>query len=112
MDQTLTCNDCGGSFVFTESEQQFFADKGFTTPGRCPDCRRARRDGGSGGGGSRGGSRERTMTDVTCSSCGKPTQVPFVPRGDRPVYCADCFAKQGSGSSSGGSYGGGGNRRY
>ncbi|HQN30935.1 MAG TPA: hypothetical protein PKX20_07385, partial [Methanothrix soehngenii] len=27
------------------------------------------------------------MTDVTCSECGKQTQVPFKPDGSRPVYC-------------------------
>ncbi|HUZ76247.1 MAG TPA: zinc-ribbon domain containing protein [Chloroflexota bacterium] len=105
-DQTITCRDCGTNFIFSDSEQQFFAEKGFTNaPSRCPDCRRANR---AGGGSSRGGgaSRDRVMTDVTCSSCGKLTQVPFVPRGDRPVYCSDCFATQRGGSS----YGGG--RRY
>lgn len=28
-DKTLVCRDCGKEFVFTASEQQFFADKGF-----------------------------------------------------------------------------------
>ena len=27
-----------------------------------------------------------------CANCGKPTQVPFEPKGDRPVYCSECFA--------------------
>ena len=30
-------------------------------------------------------------TARTCANCGKPTQVPFLPTGSRPVYCADCF---------------------
>ncbi len=34
---------------------------------------------------------ERQMFDVVCSNCGKDTQVPFQPSGDRPVYCSDCF---------------------
>ncbi|MEG1192882.1 MAG: CxxC-x17-CxxC domain-containing protein [Clostridia bacterium] len=34
------------------------------------------------------------MYDVVCDSCGRPTQVPFQPRGDRPVYCRDCFDQQ------------------
>lgn len=43
-DKTLTCRECGKEFIFTASEQQFYADKGFQNePGRCPDCRRARR---------------------------------------------------------------------
>ncbi len=109
-DQTLTCQDCGASFIFSTSEQQFFADKGYTSPpSRCLDCRRARRERG-GGQQSGGRTADRVMTDITCSSCGKPAQVPFVPRGDRPVYCAECHAQQ-----SGGSRGGSGrfsNRRY
>jgi len=34
------------------------------------------------------------MYDVICAECGQPTQVPFQPRGDRPVYCRACFDKQ------------------
>ena len=59
------------------------------------------------GGGYGGGQRERTMTTVTCSNCGRETQVPFVPTGSRPVYCSDCYSQMG-----GGSRGGGGGRRY
>ena len=33
------------------------------------------------------------MFSVTCSSCGNDALVPFQPRGDKPVYCSDCFAK-------------------
>ena len=33
------------------------------------------------------------MHDVTCSECGKQTQVPFKPDGSRPVYCSDCYQK-------------------
>lgn len=53
--------------------------------------------GGSGGsrGSSRGGynSGPREMTTVTCSECGKETQVPFKPDGSRPVYCSECYQK-------------------
>ncbi len=87
-DKTLTCRECGKEFVFTASEQQFYADKGFQNePGRCPECRAARRR-QNGGGAPRA---ERQMYDVICDGCGKPTQVPFQPRGDRPVYCRECF---------------------
>jgi DNA-directed RNA polymerase subunit RPC12/RpoP len=47
-DKSIRCADCGQEFAFTASEQQFFAEKGFTNePKRCPTCRRARRDRGS-----------------------------------------------------------------
>ena len=37
---------------------------------------------------------QRSMTQVTCSDCGQPTEVPFVPTPGRPVYCRACFAKR------------------
>jgi CxxC-x17-CxxC domain-containing protein len=33
----------------------------------------------------------RELHKVQCSDCGKETEVPFVPDGERPVYCRDCF---------------------
>jgi CxxC-x17-CxxC domain-containing protein len=116
-DQTLTCTDCSKQFQFTESEQEFYQSKGFSTPGRCPDCRAARkaaRQGGSSyGGSSYGGASygERQMYSAVCAQCGKDAQVPFQPRGDKPVYCSDCYrAQQGSSSSSYGSRGRSGGR--
>src|SRR3970040_2190916 len=32
----------------------------------------------------------RQLYNVKCSNCGRDTQVPFKPSGDRPVYCRDC----------------------
>jgi CxxC-x17-CxxC domain-containing protein len=60
----------------------------------------------SGGNGGGAGGRSREMHVVTCSSCGGEARVPFVPRGDRPVYCSDCFGQQRAGSAGGGSRGG------
>ena len=53
------------------------------------------------GGNSRGGysSGPRQMHSAICASCGKEAQVPFVPRGDKPVYCSDCFQQQRQSSS-------------
>jgi CxxC-x17-CxxC domain-containing protein len=54
-DKNLTCADCGQEFVFTASEQDFYAQRGFTEPRRCPSCRASRkaaRAGGSEGGGA------------------------------------------------------------
>lgn len=94
-DERLTCTDCGAEFVFSAGEQEFFASKGFQNkPNRCPDCRSARkaaRSGGSSPSGGDGGQRE--MFSVTCSECGGTAEVPFQPRGDKPVYCRDCFQR-------------------
>lgn len=88
-DKTLSCRECGADFIFTASEQEFYAEKGFTNePGRCPRCRAARRQRNN------GGSRApREMYAVICAECGAETEVPFRPSGDRPVYCRDCFSK-------------------
>jgi len=100
-DKTLTCRDCGRQFVFTASEQQFFAQKGFTNePGRCPECRAARKS-TRGEGGGFGAHRDREMYPAICAQCGKETQVPFQPRLDKPVYCSDCFSSHRSSRGSG-----------
>ena len=104
-DKTLVCQDCNQEFVFSASEQQFYADRQFSEPRRCPSCRAARKaqrgdfGGGlpqGGGGGSRGGysSGPREMFSATCSSCGREAQVPFRPSGTKPVYCSDCFTSR------------------
>ncbi|MFA6314859.1 MAG: CxxC-x17-CxxC domain-containing protein [Candidatus Paceibacterota bacterium] len=35
------------------------------------------------------------MFTTTCAECGKSCEVPFKPNGSRPVYCKECFGKQG-----------------
>ena len=56
-DKTLTCSDCGMEFAFTEREQAFYAEKGFSEPRRCPSCRASRKAArGAEGGGYGGGS--------------------------------------------------------
>jgi CxxC-x17-CxxC domain-containing protein len=99
-EKSLQCSDCGKSFPFTTEEQEFFATKGFTNePKRCPSCRSTRRaerfgDSSGGTGGNYNSSRgPRQMYPATCARCGKQTEVPFQPRGDKPVYCRDCFTK-------------------
>jgi CxxC-x17-CxxC domain-containing protein len=97
-DKTLVCADCGQEFIFSASEQAFFAERQFSEPRRCPSCRAARKAsrgdfGGGSGMGGRGGysSGPREMFSATCSNCGGPALVPFRPSGAKPVYCSDCF---------------------
>ena len=86
-DKVIVCKDCGQEFTFTAGEQEFYAEKGFTNePQRCKACRDASKGGPRAGGG-------RQMFDAVCSECGKPCKVPFEPRGDRPIYCSDCFRR-------------------
>ncbi len=118
-DKTLTCRECGREFPFTASEQEFYAQRGYTNePGRCPECRAARKaqrgEGGYSSGGGYGGGygARREMYPAVCAQCGKETQVPFQPRGDRPVYCSDCYAQQRGSSGYERRGGNGGRRRY
>jgi len=37
-DKTLVCQDCNQEFVFSASEQQFYADRQFSEPRRCPSA--------------------------------------------------------------------------
>lgn len=90
VDKTLTCRDCGVAFVFSAGEQEFYATKGFQNePARCPECRRIRRNRMS-----QLSMGPRQMFPVICAQCGVETEVPFQPRGDRPVYCRACFDAQ------------------
>ncbi len=120
-DRTLTCVDCSQSFTFTARDQEFYAQRSFSEPRRCPSCRaakKAQRDSTGGGAssyggysssgaystggyssggyssGGYGGSRDRGPRQTftaTCSNCGNEAQLPFRPTNGKPVYCSDCF---------------------
>lgn len=104
-DKQITCRDCGNTFVFTGGEQEFYANKGLMNePTRCPSCRSARRASQStlqendgyvryGNFASFGGKTPRQMHPAACADCGQMTEVPFVPRGERPVYCSACYSR-------------------
>ncbi len=103
-DKTLECADCGQQFTHSAQDQQFYAERQFSEPRRCPTCRAirkaARGDSGgsyagggySGGGSYSGGYGQREMFTATCDSCGGQARVPFKPTGSKPVYCSDCFS--------------------
>jgi CxxC-x17-CxxC domain-containing protein len=89
VDRILHCRECGAEFVFSAGEQEFYAAKGLLNePARCPECRSARRARLNG---SYEASPRREMHQAICAECGTETMVPFLPRGDRPVYCSTCF---------------------
>jgi len=106
-DLQLICSDCGQEFTFSSEDQAFFQERGYSAPKRCRACRQAKKNQAGGGGGGYQRSESRG-TAVVCSGCGQQTTVPFEPRGDRPVYCRDCYQAQ-KGASSGR---GGGRGRY
>ncbi len=104
-DKTLVCRDCKANFTFTAGEQEFYANKGLQNePVRCSSCRSNRKTTTTrsepeegyvryGVFASFGGRTPRQMHPATCAECGMMTEVPFQPRGDRPVYCSACYSK-------------------
>lgn len=88
-DKTLTCVECGKEFTFTVGEQEFYRSRGLQNePGRCPECRAARRQSRY-----RGYGQPREMFPAVCANCGAECEVPFEPREDRPVYCSTCYTE-------------------
>jgi septal ring factor EnvC (AmiA/AmiB activator) len=68
-DKILVCRQCGENFTFTISEQEYYSDKGWAEPRRCPQCRSARR-----------------KVDIrVCSGCAAELAK------EEPVYCSACL---------------------
>jgi hypothetical protein len=42
-DRWIRCVDCNDEFLFTERDQAFYAEKGFSEPKRCKPCREAKK---------------------------------------------------------------------
>jgi CxxC-x17-CxxC domain-containing protein len=100
-DKTLTCVECGRQFLFSADDQEFFTSRGYLEPKRCRTCRANRRMDRDGGqarpeGAAAPPRAPRQMFDAVCANCGRETQVPFQPRGTRPVYCRECFQTMGT----------------
>lgn len=106
------CVDCGDPFLYTGAEQRFRSEQGMSAPLRCPRCRAERRAERNAdlldsrtlngvepsrdrrrrrGRDSSNGDGASGRYPAVCADCGKSTMVPFIPRGDRPVYCRSCF---------------------
>lgn len=107
------CLACGKDFIVTPAESAFRAEHRLALPDLCPACRARQRSdrnadivaayakAGSaayadvvtpaGAAPGRKGAVRGQLYATVCDSCGAETKVPFIPRGDRPVYCRDCY---------------------
>lgn len=97
-----TCSDCGNNCEVP------FRPTG-ERPVYCSDCF-GKQDGGRGTRPSNFGNdrrerpsfSDREMHDAVCNKCGNNCQVPFKPTFGKPIFCSDCFKKDGGGESRGG----------
>ena len=97
-DKNLTCADCGQEFVLTASEQDFYSQRGFTEPRRCPSCRASRKaarnsEGGSSYGGgysSSGGYSSGGYSSGAGSYGGGSGGYGERDRGPREMFAATC----------------------
>jgi len=92
-----TCSECGKRcevpFKPTGEKPVFcstcFSEREGTGGDRRVKQRNDRRDHGRSGGG------DRQMYKAVCDECHRDCEVPFKPSSDKPVYCSDCFDKNG-----------------
>lgn len=82
-----------------------FNDRGFGGGNR------GRSFGGGNRGGFNRGREDRQMFSAICDQCGAECELPFRPTGDKPVYCSNCFEKNGGRDGSNRDFGGN-NRRF
>ncbi|BED92457.1 MAG: zinc-ribbon domain containing protein [Candidatus Paraimprobicoccus trichonymphae] len=91
-DKVLRCVVCGEDFVFSAGEQSFYAERGFENePKKCRECREADKAKNNN---NSSGYKQRKLYDTTCALCHGPAKVPFVPVGNKDVYCSECFQKK------------------
>ena len=69
-DIILNCRQCGEDFVFSESEQEFYKEKGFDLPRRCKKCR---------------STGQTNFEHLSCSKCGIELEE------GSPVFCNTCL---------------------
>lgn len=98
VDRTIVCVQCSGEFTFSVDDQEYHVRMQFEhEPKRCKPCRAERKKNSPGDGSGPGSSAgRRDMHEAVCAECGGVARVPFKPRGDKPVYCSNCFSKQRS----------------
>lgn len=90
MSDKLVCRTCASAFMLEEDERILYERMGFERmPERCKVCR------GSDKALKAAVKPEREMYTAICDACGKETQLPFKPKGDKPVYCKACFTARG-----------------
>ena len=88
METKQICIVCGKEFDLNGIEENIYKMMGFEKlPRRCHGCRGSEKAKNS------AVKPPKEMYSVICEGCGIQTQIPFKPKGEKPVYCSSCFAK-------------------
>lgn len=83
LDKVLECKNCGKDFIFSASEQEFFAERGYhNDPAKCKDCRKLAKK-----------QKESRQSLVTCTHCGRTEKVTFQVAHPQYLLCNNCFEK-------------------
>ena len=89
-DMQLICSDLGRNSRFQAKMRHFSGNAAIRPPNAARRAVRQRRMNRLVGEDSPGEVNRKAPRSR--SGCGKQTTVPFEPRGDRPVYCQDCYS--------------------
>lgn len=91
------CSDCGKRCEVPfkpTGDKPIYCSQCFTNHGGA-----SRSDSRPERGGRERSRSDRPMFDAVCSTCGKRFELPFRPTGEKPVYCNECFDKEGGSAS-------------
>ncbi len=91
-EKILTCVTAANNSIYGRRTGVFSPPRVHNEPKRCPECRRSENPSDMRNANQHNNS-PRQMYPAICAQCGKETMVPFKPRGDKPVYCQECYNK-------------------
>jgi CxxC-x17-CxxC domain-containing protein len=91
-DKSVTCIDCGFSFLFSAIDQEYYASRGYAGAAqRCSTCKEARTTHPQ----KPPAPVRREPFTITCVRCGKDTSVPGNAHTITPIYCSACRVETG-----------------
>ncbi|MFH0703031.1 MAG: zinc-ribbon domain containing protein [bacterium] len=86
-DKILVCADCREQFIFSTEYQEFYYQKNFPVPKKCPACASNRKQNSSN---KESYNTSKIQCFIRCSICGIQTIVHFEPLNNEPVCCSYC----------------------
>lgn len=84
MASKVKCEKCGNEFLIINKEIEFYKEKDFPLPKKCPTCRLERR---------MALRNKKELYGYNCDNCKKDIVVAFEPTDEQKVYCKECYQK-------------------